>query len=85
MVEKIKLYAGYILGLATLVLSALLFRQSRKTEGAEAELAKAVTKNLTQENDHDREIAKTEADSLVDSYERLKREYDGSGSGEGKL
>lgn len=81
--EKIKQWLSYASGLAVLVLSALLFRKSRQQEATQSELANAVAKNATQENDNDRAIAKTHADDLVKSYDELKREYDENRTGGG--
>jgi hypothetical protein len=72
MIDKIKGYVNYALGLAVLVLSALLFRQKRVTEKTESELAKAVSNAEIRENEHDRQIAKEHADNLVDEYHKLR-------------
>lgn len=86
MIEKIKSASAYILGLITLLLSALLFRQNRKTDAVESELANEKAKEAVHDNDRDREAAKQAADSLVLDYERRKRLYDESKlGGDGKL
>lgn len=71
---KVKEYLGYISGLAILVLSALLFRQTRKIEQVESELAGEKSNTEIKLNDQAREAAKQHADNLVDEYERLKRD-----------
>ena len=71
-----------ILGLMTLILGLLLFRQKRVTEKTESELANALADKRITEADHDREIARKEADALVKSYERLKSEYDKAHTGD---
>lgn len=84
--EKVKSAINYVAGLLIALLAILLFRQQRKTESAESELATEKANSAVKEIDHDREIAKQEADALVVDYERRKREYDESKlGGDGKL
>lgn len=83
MLEKVKSAAIYILGLVTLILGALLFRQQRKTASSESALATEKANSVVKESDHDRQIAKNEADRRVTDYESLKREYDRSSHGAG--
>jgi hypothetical protein len=71
--EKLKAWMGYISGLVVLVLSALLFRQKRKTEETESELVHEKTTTEIRLNDQAREAAKANADNLVDEYERSRR------------
>ncbi len=74
MIEKLKSYLSYASGLAILVLSALLFRKSRKLEATESELAHEKTTTEIKLNDQAREAAKSTADELLANYERLKRD-----------
>lgn len=83
MIEKIKSYGILILTAVIGILSALFLRQSRKTSKAESELANALADNKIQGVDHDREIAKHNADALVKSYDELKSEYDENRTGGG--
>lgn len=83
MLETIKKYASLAYGLLIVILGGLLFNRNRKLQSAQSELANAVAKNATQENDNDREIAKAHADELVKSYDDLKREYDENRTGGG--
>lgn len=73
MIEKLKSYSSYALGLAILVLSALLFRKSRQLDSTQSELSHEKTTTEIKLNDQAREAAKQSADSLVDDYERSKR------------
>jgi hypothetical protein len=85
-VEKIKSSVAYILGVIAFILGALFYAQRRKTDSVESELATEKSKEAVKENDHDRQIAKENADNLVADYERRKREYDESKlGGDGKL
>lgn len=81
MIEKVKEWANYVLGLGVLVLSALLLSSRRKTQALEGEIATEKANAAVKETDHDREIAKQEADCLVASYDALKRDYDNNGAG----
>lgn len=74
MIDKIKQYASYVLGLAVLILSALFLRQSRKTDAVESELAHEKTSTEIKLNDQARKAARDTANDLVESYERLKRD-----------
>lgn len=76
MLNKIKEYAGYVFAGVIAILGALLYRQNKKTDQVESDLAGAIAKNKVQEVDHDREIAKQNADALVNDYERRKSEYE---------
>lgn len=83
MIEKLKSYLNYAVGLVILILGGILLNRNRKLQKTESELATAVAKNATQENDNDRAIAKTHADDLVKSYDELKHEYDENRTGGG--
>lgn len=72
MIEKIKSFTNYILGLGILILSALLLRQKRIADKTESDLAKATIDTEIRENEHDRQIAKEHADNLVDEYHKLR-------------
>lgn len=76
--NKLKQYSTLIWGVITLILGALLFRQKRVADNLQSGLAKSEMKNKTQEVDHERNVAKKEADGRVTDYEQLKREYDKS-------
>lgn len=71
--DKIKQYALAFLALLSGVLFFLFRGQKRKTEEANAELAKATFKLTTQENDKEYEDAKANADKLVTEYQSGKR------------
>lgn len=79
--SKLKSYVYAIGAFIIALLGVLLLRKTRQVESAQSDLANAVAKNRTQESDHDREIAKKEADGLVSAYDKLKRDYDNSGAG----
>jgi hypothetical protein len=81
--NTLKTYLSAALAVAVAILGALLFRQQRKAENAESELATEKANTVVKETDHDREIAKVHADELVANYERLKREYDTRSGGSG--
>jgi hypothetical protein len=72
MIEKIKQYLSIFYGGVILILAALLFRQEKKTQSAESQLANAVALKEIDQNEHDREIAKSNADSLVNAYDKLR-------------
>lgn len=81
MIERIKKYALGGLAVVVAVLSGLLFASRRRNRDLESEVATEKSNAVVKESDHDRAIAKQEADGLVNSYESLKRKYDESGSG----
>ena len=83
MTDKIKSAFTYLLGVVTLILGALFFAQRRKNESLESELATEKADAVVTEIDHDRQIAKAEADRLVADYESLKRRYDDAANGSG--
>lgn len=74
MIEKLKSYASYLFGLAILVLSAMLFRKSKQLDETKSELAANLAKGAIRENEAERQMARDNANALVDEYERLKRE-----------
>lgn len=57
-----------------LVLGALLYRQTKKTESAESELAKEKANGEIKANEAERVATREHADALVAEYEKLKRE-----------
>lgn len=83
MIEKIKSYGSYALSLAVVILGVFLSFRNRKLKQVESELVTERSNSVVKESDHDREIAKHEADDLVDSYDRLKHEYDTASHGAG--
>lgn len=80
-VEGLKKYVFGGLAVVVAVLSGLLFASRRRNRDLESEVATEKANAVVKESDHDRAIAKQEADGLVNSYESLKRKYDESGSG----
>ncbi len=72
--EKIKQYAATLYGLIILILGALLFRQNKRTESVESELASQKAQEGVRTNEAERQIARDNANGLVESYERLKRD-----------
>lgn len=52
MTGKIKQYCSILYGTIILILSALLFRQKRRTESAESQLSKALVASHIKEIDH---------------------------------
>lgn len=73
MLDKIKSWLGVAATVAIGVLLFVLRGQKKRTEEAESQLAKAVFKNQTQENDKEYEDAKANADRLVTDYQSSKR------------
>jgi hypothetical protein len=80
---KVKSNVLWILAAIAGIATALLFRQSRKTEKAEAELASSVAKTEIKLNDKDREYAHSDTEAAVADYLTLKREYDENRTGGG--
>lgn len=74
MIQKIKEYANYVLGLALLIVSAMFFRKKMQNEKLESELNHEKVNNDIKQNEEDRLAAKSAADALVADYERLKRD-----------
>lgn len=72
MIQKVKDGIAYVLGLAILVLSALLFRKGRQNEALESELAREKANDAIKQNEADRQAAREHADALVDEYEKLR-------------
>lgn len=73
MIQKVKDGISYLLGLAILILTALLLRKSRQNENLESELSKEKANDAIKENERDRLAAKEHADQLVRNYEELKK------------
>jgi len=71
--KTIKKYAAAIYGAVVLILSALLFRQRRKTDEVRSELNQEKTTNEIKGNEHDRKIAADIAADLLAEYERSRR------------
>lgn len=71
--ETIKKYASLISAALIAILSALLFRQNRKTDEVQSELNQEKTSNEIKGNEHDRKIAADIAADLLAEYERSKR------------
>lgn len=71
MLEKLKSYAGYVLGLVILILSALLFKQKKQTDVAESKLSNAQANAKFQEVDHAIKEQETKSDSAVDNFRKL--------------
>jgi len=90
MTEKLKAYLNNIQSYALAILTAvagiamaLLFRQKKKTEQVESELAGAITNTEIKLNDQAREAAKENADALIADYARKRAEYDENRTGGG--
>lgn len=72
MLEKIKQYSSYALGLAVLLVSALLFRKSKQLDNTESQLAHEKTTTEITLNDEVRKAAAANADALLDEYHKLR-------------
>lgn len=79
MIDKVKLYVAVIQKYALLILggalglvTALLLRQSRKTDAVKSELAGALNDTEIKLNDQAREAARANADALVYDYHKLR-------------
>lgn len=73
MMERLKSALNLIFGAAIVILGAILFNRNRKVQSLESEVAKEKANDAIKENEHDRQIARDNADALVDDYERSKR------------
>lgn len=69
---KIKEWFAYASGLIILILSALLFRKSKKLDQAESELVQEKSNEVIRENEKERISARDDAERLADEYEKLR-------------
>ncbi len=67
-----KKYWDKLVYFALLVLGALLFRQTKKTEQVESELIKEKANGEIKANEAERLAAREHADALVDEYAKLR-------------
>lgn len=71
--NKIKFYAVFLATMVIGILSALLLREKRKVDGLENDLTKEKVNNEIKANEKELLAARSDADALVDEYERSKR------------
>lgn len=72
--ERIKSYLSYVFGLALLIVSALLFKQKRQTENAQAQLANEKSKEAMKEIDHAIEDQAKKSSDAVSRFRDLDRQ-----------
>jgi ABC-type nickel/cobalt efflux system permease component RcnA len=71
--EKVKQILEKISYLIIVILGYVLFDRNRKLQQAETDLAREKTNGEIKSNEAERQIAKNNADQLVDEYDRSKR------------
>ena len=74
MIEKIKRILNALVGPVIIILGYFLYNRNRELQRAESELIKEKANAEIKANEAERQMARDNANDLVEQYERLKRD-----------